>query len=297
MPFIITLILTVICVVIYIHAENRNDEAALAVANIQALVRLAISAAKADGPVNAQERDAILRHHGGPQLVTSFYAQVENDDVAPEYAARIFRAITDGPGARHVVMRTLLYVLCADGELAAQELDWLGRLCSANHICDEEVQDAVGFYFGRQNTDAQRSKWAAVLDIDPNADVDTIKRAYHDKARQLHPDTLPGVNETVRRLAEDKLKEVNDAYEHLLEKSDDPEEIKGMFALDGGNSWRPVEGLTQGSVVVCTCCHQQNRLPSRAKFYGAKCGHCHCYLLLTARQRDLTRANGVQFAL
>ncbi|BAZ86859.1 pentapeptide repeat-containing protein [Dolichospermum compactum] len=55
-----------------------------------------------------------------------------------------------------------------------------------------------------------------VLGVESTATAEEIKEAYRNKAKELHPDTLPiDVNETVRKLAEEKFKELNHAYEIL----------------------------------------------------------------------------------
>jgi uncharacterized protein YjbI with pentapeptide repeats len=54
-----------------------------------------------------------------------------------------------------------------------------------------------------------------VLGVESTATAEEIKEAYRNKAKELHPDKLIGVNETVRKLAEEQLKELNHAYEIL----------------------------------------------------------------------------------
>lgn len=55
-----------------------------------------------------------------------------------------------------------------------------------------------------------------ILGVESTATAEEIKEAYRNKAKELHPDTLPrDVNETVRKLAEEKFKELNHAYEIL----------------------------------------------------------------------------------
>ncbi len=55
-----------------------------------------------------------------------------------------------------------------------------------------------------------------VLGVESTATAEEIKEAYRKKAKELHPDTFPrDVNETVRKLAEEKFKELNHAYEIL----------------------------------------------------------------------------------
>ncbi len=54
----------------------------------------------------------------------------------------------------------------------------------------------------------------AILGVPPDADEQTIKKAYRKLARQYHPDVNPG-----DRQVEERFKEINEAYE----RSDDPE--------------------------------------------------------------------------
>ncbi len=51
-----------------------------------------------------------------------------------------------------------------------------------------------------------------LLDVDPDADADGIRRAYRGKARAYHPDRMPNASAEERGAAEEKLKAVNAAY-------------------------------------------------------------------------------------
>ena len=57
---------------------------------------------------------------------------------------------------------------------------------------------------------ADKRDFYEVLGVDKNADAGTIKRAYYKLAKQYHPDTNPG-----DKVAEEKFKEANEAYEVL----------------------------------------------------------------------------------
>ena len=57
---------------------------------------------------------------------------------------------------------------------------------------------------------ADKRDYYEVLGVDKNADASTIKKAYYKLAKQYHPDANPG-----DKVAEEKFKEANEAYEVL----------------------------------------------------------------------------------
>ena len=57
---------------------------------------------------------------------------------------------------------------------------------------------------------AEKRDFYEVLGLKKDASVDDIKKAFRKKAMQYHPDKNPG-----DKVAEDKFKEVNEAYEVL----------------------------------------------------------------------------------
>ena len=55
-----------------------------------------------------------------------------------------------------------------------------------------------------------------VLGISPNASDDEVKRAYRDLTRKYHPDA--NVNNPLADLAEEKFKEVQEAYDLIMKE-------------------------------------------------------------------------------
>ena len=54
-----------------------------------------------------------------------------------------------------------------------------------------------------------------ILDIQPNANIDEIKKAYKQKVKKYHPDIYQGD----KKFAEDKIKKINEAYSILSKPS------------------------------------------------------------------------------
>jgi DnaJ like chaperone protein len=54
-----------------------------------------------------------------------------------------------------------------------------------------------------------------VLEIEPSATNDEIKKAYRSMALKHHPDKVGHLGDDIRTAAEEKFKKVNQAYEKI----------------------------------------------------------------------------------
>ena len=60
-----------------------------------------------------------------------------------------------------------------------------------------------------------KSKYYTILGVNKGASQDEIKRAYHKLAKEHHPDRFVNSSESEKKYHENKMKEINDAYENL----------------------------------------------------------------------------------
>ncbi len=76
-----------------------------------------------------------------------------------------------------------------------------------------------------------------VLGISENASEEEIKKAYKELVKKYHPDKYQ--NNPLADLAEEKLQEVNEAYDMLMKKSNASGYNYGYGGDNGGNSGTP----------------------------------------------------------
>lgn len=86
------------------------------------------------------------------------------------------------------------------------------------------------------------------LDIKPTSNIDDVKQAYRDQAKVWHPDRFQG-DERLQQKAQEKIKEVNVAYEKILKHLKNPKSINDPISshIDHGSS-------SQG--VMCSHCQR-----------------------------------------
>lgn len=60
-----------------------------------------------------------------------------------------------------------------------------------------------------------KSKYYEILGVSKNANKDDIKKAYRDLVKQHHPDKFTNASDSEKEYHENKLKEINEAYEKL----------------------------------------------------------------------------------
>ncbi|HAQ69793.1 TerB family tellurite resistance protein [Salibacteraceae bacterium] len=103
----------------------------------------------------------------------------------------------------------LIGIANADGELHKKEWELVKRIAGLLLISRKDLISLEAMY----EIDADR--YYRILEIEPNATADEIKTAYRKMAKKYHPDKLGDVGEDVLKAAEEKFRQVQEAYEKL----------------------------------------------------------------------------------
>lgn len=79
----------------------------------------------------------------------------------------------------------------------------------------QEREDAV-----RSKARRERRPWYVVLDVREDASAADIKAAYRRKISDYHPDRMASLGDDFRVLAEERSKEINEAYQFIRQSRD-----------------------------------------------------------------------------
>ena len=179
------------------------------------LLVLSAAVMKSDGKVLRSEldyvKDFIRRNFGEaalPQALQILKAALDKDINLPEICAQIKLYMEQSQ--RLQLFHYLAGIANADGHVSQMELNDLKNIAAYLGIPAQEA-DSILAMFGGSNLD-QAYK---VLEIEPSATDDEVKKAYKKLAMKHHPDKVATLGEDVKKAAEEKFKAIAMAYETI----------------------------------------------------------------------------------
>jgi DnaJ like chaperone protein len=121
---------------------------------------------------------------------------------------RQIRRNMDHP-SRLELIHLLFGLAQADGHIDRVEMEVIGRISRYLGISASDFE-SIKAMFIQDTVSAYK-----VLEIDPDADEDTVKKAYRRMANKYHPDKVNHLGEEFLTVAEEKFKAINTAYQEI----------------------------------------------------------------------------------
>ncbi len=178
------------------------------------LLILASVVIKADGKQDQRELDFVR------QQFTNMYGKERANN-----AFRLFKGITkQNISTRQVCMQIkqmmdhasrlqLLHFLFgiakADGLVTEDEIKQIYTIAGYLGISSRDYESIKAMFYNSVNNAYK------ILEIDKTVSDDEVKRAYRKMAKKYHPDRLSHLGEEHRDGAEEKFRQVQEAYEHI----------------------------------------------------------------------------------
>ena len=109
--------------------------------------------------------------------------------------------------SRLQLLHFLFGIADADGKIDISELNLIKEISYHMGINQKDI-DSI------QNMFLKSTDWAyKILEVDPQASDEEIRKAYLVMAKKHHPDKVSYLGEEIKQKADDKFKKINEAYE------------------------------------------------------------------------------------
>jgi DnaJ like chaperone protein len=181
--------------------------------NVSLLV-LSVAVMKADGSVKKSELDYVKRffltnfgQERAEKYILMLREILKQDIQVYDISQQIGRFMDYS--SKLQLLHYLFGIASADGSTHENEIDIISVIAKYMGISSADFQSIKAMFV--QDVDSAYK----ILGIDSNATDDEIKKAYREMAKKYHPDKVAYLGEDVRKSAEQKLQEVNEAFEKI----------------------------------------------------------------------------------
>jgi DnaJ like chaperone protein len=165
------------------------------------LLVLIAAVMKADGKVVKSELDYVKQF---------FRQEIPLHDVCQQIGRNMDYS------SRLQLLHLLFNVSLADGQIHASEKDIIEKISGYLGISDTDFISIRNMFV--PETDSSYK----ILEIEPSATNDELKKAYRRMAMKYHPDKVSHLGEDFKKTADEKFKKVNEAYERIRKERNMP---------------------------------------------------------------------------
>ena len=113
------------------------------------------------------------------------------------------------------LLNFLVMIAQADNVVTAEEVNALKEVATYMGLTAEDVDQMLNLHNGASSNSSLDDAYR-VLGISPSATNDEVKAAYRKMALKHNPDKVATLGEDVRRAAEKKFQEINDAKDRIF---------------------------------------------------------------------------------
>lgn len=194
------------------------------------LVQILMHIARMDGQITKDEVQTIQRffqynlHYSQTQMlwVKELIKDATSSTVSLQTLLQEFKD-TFAYEPRLILLELVYQVLYTKTTVPESELKVARDIAAYLDIpaYDQRTIEAKYQYRNRQSTarSADRAaQYYAVLGLDSNASADELKKAYRKLSMKYHPDKVRHLGDEFRNVAEEKMKEINAAYDFLTKR-------------------------------------------------------------------------------
>ncbi len=191
------------------------------------LVHILVNISKIDGVVTKEEISTIQRFfqynlkysQTKMHWVKNLIKEAISSTATIDSLLQEFRS-TFNYEPRLILLELIYQILYTKEDVPEEELQIARNIATYLEISVYDQRTIEAKYKYRRQQDYATSQTAAdknyaILGLESGADMDTIKKAYRKLSMKYHPDKVRHLGEEFRTIAEQKMKEINGAYDYF----------------------------------------------------------------------------------
>ncbi|MFZ4464991.1 MAG: TerB family tellurite resistance protein [Bacteroidales bacterium] len=177
------------------------------------LLVLTAAVMKADGTVKKSELDYVknfyFRNFGGSaeQYILMLREILKQEINVREVSLQVGQYM-DYP-SKLQILHYLFGISKADDHFHPSEIEMINQISAFMGISASDLESIRAMFFKDVNSAYK------ILELSESATDEEVKKAYREMAVKYHPDKVGHLGEEVRKAAEEKIQEVNAAYEQV----------------------------------------------------------------------------------
>ena len=111
--------------------------------------------------------------------------------------------------SRLQLLHLLFNISLADGKIHPLEIEIIEKISGAMGVTSNDFLSIKNMFIPETNSSYK------ILEIEPTCTNEEVKKAYRRMAMKYHPDKVSHLGEDLRKIADEKFKKVNEAYEKI----------------------------------------------------------------------------------
>ncbi len=195
------------------------------------LVNILVKIAQADGHFSKAELTTMLNffqyslHYNQDQMYWVKQLIKEARESQADMNSLLTEFRTSFAYEPRLILLELIYQLLYTNETVSQDnLQQVRNIAAFLQIRDYDLRTIEAKYVYKQRHEqASQAQLEvqnyAVLGLEPGADFSIIKKAYRKLSMQYHPDKVGHLGDEFKKVAEEKMKEINAAYSYFKKKN------------------------------------------------------------------------------
>lgn len=193
---------------------------------VSLLVHILVKVAQFDGNVTRAEQQTIKNffrthlHYGQNQMfwVNELIKDATHNPDSLETLLAQFRS-SFAYEPRLILVELVYQVFFSNERVTDQELELARNIAEYLELSPYDLQTIQSRYIHmRHAAVTQEQQYYEVLGLQADATFEEIKKAYRKLSMKYHPDKVGHLGEEFRGVAEEKMKEINAAYQFLKKK-------------------------------------------------------------------------------